>query len=124
MTSREAFEYFVKQSLSPAKAERYAALMGKRKGEDRILASFDHEFEPAIRADVVRTSDYRSVWNKPCYIFHRSREFGADAATVRAARDELAMDDGWLILLTDGTAAIFRPESRWDSECMIVAAQS
>lgn len=121
MTSREALEQFVRKVLLPAKADRYASLIGKRKGEDRILASLDHEFEPAIRPNVIRSSDYRNVWHKPCFIFHRSREFGADAPSVQQARDELAMDDGWLILLADGTAAVFRPESRWDAECLIAA---
>lgn len=119
MTARQAFECFVRRVLLPAKAERYASLIGKRKGEDRILASLDHEFEPAIQENVIRTSDYKNVWNKPCFIFHRSCDFGAAAQTVREALDQLAMDEGWLILLTDDSSAIFRPESRWNAECLI-----
>lgn len=56
----------------------------------------------------------------PCFVFHESLGFGVEFASVREAYDKLSLEDGWLILLRDGSAGIHRPEARWDDEKLIV----
>ena len=44
-----------------------------------------------------------------------------DSRAVRDAYEKLSVEDSWLILLTDASAGIHRPEARWDDEKLIVA---
>jgi hypothetical protein len=124
MTAGEALGGFVHRVLTRSKAQRFAFLIGSRKGEQRILSSLDHDFELAIRADVEQPENFSPIWDKPCYIFHASRPFGTEAPTVQEAYEELSPLDGWLILTQDGSAAIFRPEGRWDTERLLSATHS
>lgn len=94
-------------------------LASSKKGQRRALDGLCHDFEPAVRDAAVCTKDYSRLWGKPCYAFHPRVGFGGEFSTVRDANDELALDDGWLIVLQDGSAGIHRPEARWDDEKLI-----
>lgn len=119
MTPTEAFTNFVHRCLIAAKRDRYAGLASTEKGRPKILNALCHEFERAINPKSVRSRNYDNLWKQPCFVFHTSHGFGAEFATVREAYDALQSDDSWLILLTDGAAGIYRPESRWDDEKLI-----
>jgi hypothetical protein len=119
MSAQEAFVEFVKHVLVPAKAARFAAIAETKKGKQRILDGLCHELGPAIRADSVRHSSYDVIWNSPCYVFHSPLGFGVEFTSVREAYDALSGNDGWLILLRDASAAIYRPEAKWDDERLI-----
>ena len=57
MKSEEAFAKFVKGALVPAKARRYLALYGSKKGQAKILADLYHGFDDAVKAEVVRAGE-------------------------------------------------------------------
>jgi hypothetical protein len=121
MEATAAFVNFIRRVLTPAKAQRFAALVGKEKGQKRILKGLYHEFEPAIRANAIRKEPYDRVWDQPCFVFAESQGFGVEYASVREAYEEVASYDGWLIVLQDGSAGIHRPEDRWDAEKMLAS---
>lgn len=121
MDAREAFSIFTGRVLERANATRLAALLGTLKGERRILERLHNDFAAALQSHVTICNDYSAVWDVPCYIFCLGTPFGESAKTVKKAYDALALREGWLILLQDGSAAIFRPENHWDREMLIIA---
>jgi len=124
MTVEKAFKTFAKRVMQPARAARYTSLLATAKGKRRILASLDHALEMAILPNAIGSQDYSSVLDKPCFVFHSPRPFGDSASSVRQALSELSLTDGWLILVNDGSAAVLRPEGRWDAERLIAATLS
>ena len=121
MQCREAFRRFVRSCLVTEKAARYVELSATKRGRDRFLAGLFHEFESTVRPDAVRGSDYGPIRERPCFVFYEPLGFGVEFPTVREACDRLSSEDGWLIVLRDGSAGIHRPEARWDHEMLIVA---
>ena len=119
MDAQQAFTQFVQRCLSPEKARRFTELCASKKGQRKVLASLYHEFEPFIRSGAVRVGVYDSLWSDSCFVFHEPLGFGVVFASVREAYDHLTVDDGWLILLRDASAGIYRPEARWDDETLI-----
>ena len=71
--------------------------------------------KPAAR----RGQDYTSVDQLPCFVFH-AQDFGQRFETVSAAREHLAGEDGWLIVLSEGSGGIHRPEDDWDAETLLL----
>jgi hypothetical protein len=124
MNATEAFVTFVTRALTTAKARKFAVLASSKKGQIKALDGLYHDFEPAVRNFAICPKDYSKVWEKPCYAFHARVGFGAEFSTVRHAYDDLAMDDNWLIVLQDGSAAIHRPEARWYDEKLIEGLQT
>ena len=120
MDATQAFTYFVRHCLSHERALRLTALVGSERGERKILDGLYHEFMPANRPDRVRSQDYEHVLDESCFVYSASMGFGAVFSTVREALLRLSAEDGWLILLTDGSAGIHRPEDRWDDEVLIL----
>ena len=119
MNAIEAFVTFANRVLVREKSARFAAIASTTKGQRRILNALCHEFESAIREDIARRSD-RSQWRHvPCYVFHSSLDFGTVFSTVDEAYDKLSLDDGWLIVLQDGSMGLYRPEARWDDEYVV-----
>ena len=116
MDAKQAFSRFVSTALKPARAARYCGLAGGAKGQIKLLASLDHDFEKAMRNDAKRGSVNRAV---RCYAYHRSVGFGAEFESVAEAYKQLGSTDGWLIVVSDGTAGIYRPEANWDGEIEI-----
>jgi hypothetical protein len=120
MNAVGAFVVFVGNALERQKAERYAALASTKKGRTKILLGLCHEFEHAIRSEVVRRSCEETFWNLPCYAYSSSLGFGQPFSRLREASDRLATEDSWLIVLQDGSGGIHRPEGRWDAQKIIV----
>ena len=111
MTAEQAFATFVIRALEPARAARFAGLVGSDRGRRRLLRSLDHDFERALRpvangGPVDRTA--------ACHAYHVSVGFGAAFGSVAEAIARLGGTDGWLVILADGSAGIYRPEGRWD----------
>ena len=119
MDAQHAFAEFVQRFFTPEKARRFSELCASKKGQRKVLAGLYHEFEPAVRSGAARKGGYDRIWSSPCFVFHKPLGFGIEVASVREAYDELSVEDGWLILLRDGSAGIHRPESRWDDEKLI-----
>jgi hypothetical protein len=119
MDAQEVFAHFVAKVLSEDKARRLLALCDSRKGRRKILSGLCHEFGPAILPRVVRKAGGEAFWSSACYVFHEPLGFGVEFASVREAYDRLAVHDGWLIIVRDGSAGIHRPEARWDDEKFI-----
>src|SRR5262245_34150804 len=119
MSAVDAFVTFVERALLPAPARRFAALAPSKQGQRKILEALCHEFEPAVRPTATRQTVEASLMDEPCFMFRDGDGFGVEFATVRRAYDHLSLVDGWLILLLDGSAGIYRPEARWDREQMI-----
>jgi hypothetical protein len=111
MDACQAFSTFVRRALTPARAERLSVLAGSANGQHKLLGTLDHDFERAIRADARRRRVDRKA---PCYAYHQSLGFGVGFPSVAAAYDHLGAVDGWLIIVSDGSAGIYRPESRWN----------
>jgi hypothetical protein len=120
MNAQQAFAKFVNKVLTRQKAERFIALSGSAKGQQKILDGLNHSFGAHIRPTAVQTGGYDSLWEKPCYVFYGPLGFGKELATVRDAHEKLSVKDGWLILLIDASKGIHRPEARWDDEKLIV----
>jgi len=112
MSAVQAFSAFVSLALTPARATRYSGLANRPKGQKRVLDSLYHDFERAIRPDAKRRAVDRRA---RCYAYHSSLGFGAEFPSVAEAYSKLGSDDGWLIIVSDGSAGIYRPESRWDA---------
>ena len=119
MDAQQTFARFVSRVLVREKAERFTALSTSKKGQRKILDGLCHEFDPAILPTAVRRNDYDALLNKPCFVFFAPMGFGVEFRAVRDAYDELSIQDSWLILLTDASAGIYRPEGRWDDEKLI-----
>jgi hypothetical protein len=119
MDAQQAFTQLVHRCLSPEKARRYAELCASKKGQRNILDGLCHQFEPAIRPDAKRAGGYDRHWGSPSFVFSKPLGFGVEFASVREAYDQLSVEDSWLILLRDASAAIHRPEARWDDEKLI-----
>lgn len=120
MDAQQAFARFVSRVLAREKAERFTSLSATKKGQRKILDGLCHEFEPAILPAAVRLKDYDAFWDKPCFVFYAPMGFGVEFSEVREAYDKLSLEDSWLMLLTDASAGIHRPEGRWDDEKLIV----
>jgi hypothetical protein len=118
MNAQQAITQFVQRCLSPEKARRFTTLCATKKGRCKVLVSLYHEFESAVRSSAIR-SGYDSLWGSPCFVFYEPQGFGVEAASVREAYDQLTVTGGWLILLCDASAGIYRPEARWDDEKLI-----
>jgi hypothetical protein len=121
MDPQQTFVRFVSRVLAPEKAERFTSLSATKKGQRKILDGLCHEFEPAILPAAVRRTDYDALLDKPCFVFYAPMGFGVEFSAVRDAYEKLSVEDSWLILLTDASAGIHRPEGRWDDETLIVA---
>ena len=121
MDAQQAFAKFVNKVLTPEKAERFIALSGSAKGQQKILVGLNHTFGAHIRPTAVQTGGYDSLWEKPCYVFYGPLGFGKEFPSLREAYEKLSIEDGWLILLMDASKGIHRPEARWDDEKHIVA---
>ena len=78
----------------------------------------DHDFERAIHPRIKRGVVNRKM---RCYAFHSSTGFGEEFPSVANAYDRLSDSDGWLIVVSDGSAGIYRPEAHWDAEVEIIA---
>jgi hypothetical protein len=121
MDAQQAFTRFVGRVLSEQKAERFTSLAATEKGQRKILDGLCHEFAPAILPSAVRRKDYDMFLDRPCFVFYAPMGFGVEFSAVRDAYEKLSLEDSWLILLTDASAGIHRPEGRWDDEKLIVA---
>lgn len=121
MTPTDAFAHFAKRVLVPSKAERFIVLASSKKGKRKVLEALCHDFEAAVLKSAIQYRDRRSFQNNPCFAFHTSCGFGASFPSFSEAYDNLSLDDGWLILGTDGSFGVYRPESRWDAEVVIAA---
>ena len=119
--AQQAFVKFVKRTVTPEKARRFAALAETKNGQRKLLDALSHEFESAIVAQAAPPSADDAIWQQPCYVFRERTGFGVDAASMREAYDELSTRDSWLIILCDSSAGIHRPEDRWDDEKFIRA---
>jgi hypothetical protein len=117
MDAAQAITRFANYALSPPRAARFSQMAASEKGRRKLLAGLDHDFENGIRSDAKSGA---IDWRASCYAFHRSLDFGAAFPSVREAYDYLGDTDGWLIVLADGSAGIYRPESHWDAERVIV----
>lgn len=117
MNAISAFSAFLGHALAPARAARYSGLAGTPKGQRKLLDSLNHDFDRAIRPNSRRGRVDRRA---PCYAYHSSVGFGAEFSAVAEACDHLSGSDGWLIVLSDGSGGIYRPEARWDAEVEIV----
>src|SRR5262245_11028703 len=111
MKAFDAFAEFVTRALVPAKAKRLTELASSKKGQRKVLDGLCHELENAIRNKAIRVEDYSQLWDQPCFVFHSRLGFGAEFETLRDAYHELALEDGWLIVMRDATTGIHRPES-------------
>jgi hypothetical protein len=83
MDAQQTFVYFINKALSPQKAERFTALAGTRKGQQKILDALCHQFKEAVRDGAIRRSNYEAFWDRQCYVFHATIGFGIEVATVR-----------------------------------------
>jgi hypothetical protein len=111
MDSQQAFIAFVTGVLLSPRARRFSTLAGNAKGQRKILAAFYHDFERAIKPNAKRVNvDRRAA----CYAYHSPLGFDVMFAAVNDALDRLGSGDGWLIVLTDGSAGIYRPEAAWN----------
>lgn len=119
MNASEAFATFVTRVLVPGKAQRFSTLALTTKGQTKILDALCHEFESSLRDTIVHRHDFSQLWRQPCFAFHAKIGFGVEFPAVRVAYEELSLDDGWLIILHDGSAGVYRPESRWDAELFL-----
>lgn len=119
LDATELFVRFVRGVLVPERAARYAALAASLKGQRKILDSLYHAFRPSIRPAAVSNERCEAFLDKPCLVFHARVGFVIEFATVRDAYERLSGDDGWLILLRDGTTGVHRPEDRWDDEVVV-----
>jgi hypothetical protein len=117
MGSNEAFTAFINCALSPAKAKRYSTLAVNAKGQRELLKCLDHDLERAIRLNARRGIVDRET---RCYAYHTSVGFGGEFPSVADAYGRLSTTDGWLIVVSDGSDGIYRPEARWDAEVEIV----
>jgi hypothetical protein len=118
MNSSQAFIHFVSRALVPAKAKRFASLASSKKSQCKVLDDLCHRFESAVITSRIG-NNFQSIRQLPCFAFHTSCGFGIEFTTVDAAYDSLSLLDGWLIVVADGSFAIYRPESRWDNEMVI-----
>ena len=119
MEANEALAIFVKRVVVSAKADRYASLANSKKGRSKVLDALCHKFEGDVRSEAVKGNKYCAIWGKPCFVFHYRKGFGIEYESVREAYDELSAEDSWLILLSDGSKGIYRPEDRWDAEVLL-----
>jgi len=113
MDAQKAFENFVSKTMLASSAERLITLSTNKKGQKKILEGLYHQFEGDIRDDAVRSLNYESLWDCPCYVFYHPVGFGVEFASVREAYDRLSSDDGCEV------TGIYRPEARWDDEMLI-----
>jgi|GEM_PF-2163829 len=120
MNAQEVFAHFVSRVLLAEKAERFTSLSTTKQGQQKILEGLCHQFEPAIRPSAIRTRNYEPLKNRPCFVFSAPMGFGVPFNTFGEAYDKLSIEDSWLIVLTDASAGIHRPEVRWDDEKLIV----
>src|SRR5580658_6393270 len=91
MNTYETFVAFVKRALIPARARRFATLAASKKGQEKVLAGLDHDFERAVRPGVGRPVGQASAGKQPCYAFHPSywfRQPHRDALHIRSNRYE------------------------------------
>jgi hypothetical protein len=121
MDAQQTFVHFVSQVLVRENVDRFTSLSATKKGQRKILDGLCHEFEPAILPATVRPKNYDALMDRPCFVFHAPMGFGIEFRAVRDAYEKLSVEDSWLILLTDASAGIYRPEGRWDDEKLIVA---
>lgn len=119
MDATAPFIVFVSRFLVPTKRRRYQELARSERGRKKLLDGLGHEFRGAIRPECMLRPSYDRLLETPCLVFHSSSGFGLPRASMRVALDELGSDDGWLILLDDGSAGAHRPEGRWDDEVLI-----
>jgi hypothetical protein len=121
MDAQQSFRLFVERCLSPEKARRFSELAATKKGQRKILDGLCHEFAPAVLPATVRQQDYSALLDRPCFVFYSPMGFGVEFGTFRDAYEKLSVEDSWLILLSDASAGVHRPEGRWDDETLIVA---
>ena len=118
MSEVDAFSIFVARALTPNRASRYSTLTGSAKGRKRLLGMLYHDFEKSMRQNVKRGNVNRAL---PCYAYHSSLGFGKEFPSVVNAYKQLCDTDSWLIVVSDGSAGIYRPEDHWDAEVEIVS---
>ena len=116
MNSNEVFVRFCNKALVAKKAMRYCELIKTKKGPIKILDMINHDIDNNIRNDTINTNINDNDMNSSCFIFHRNHDFGKQVDTLRAALDSLSQEEGWIVILENGSLAIYRPEGRWDAE--------
>ena len=121
MSPTDAFVEFASRVLVPAKAERFRGIAFSEKAQRKVLDDLCHRSEGAILESAKRGNDVQLIENLPCFAFHASCGFGKEFPTVREAMAALGREDGWLIVVSDGSAGVYRPEARWDGQVVIVA---
>jgi hypothetical protein len=117
MDATQALSAFVIRALTPERASRYSGLTGSEKGRRKLLGYLAHDFERSIRPNVKRGIVDRKA---QCFAYHSSVDFGEQFPSVAEAYERLDSDDGWLIVVSDGSAGIYRPEAHWDAEIEII----
>ncbi|MGA2230540.1 MAG: hypothetical protein ABSH22_06540 [Tepidisphaeraceae bacterium] len=122
MTAVKTFVAFARRALTPAGAARFATLATSKKGQQKVLAGLDHDFERAIRPGGGHPVGQACAGKQPCYAFHFSLGFGMPFNSIAEAYARMSGVDGWLIVSADASTGIYRPESRWDAEVLLVAA--
>lgn len=119
MTATAAFVTFCQSMLLPEKARRYEALVSKPRGQKKLLESLCHDFDHAILPNCKLGADYSSIWSCGCFVFIGPSDFGVAYDSFERAYEKLSVKDSWLIIIENGLVGVYRPENRWDSECMI-----
>jgi hypothetical protein len=117
MDAAQAFSAFVTRALTPQRASRYSGLTRTEKNRKALLGYLDHDFERSIRPNVKRGIVDRKA---QCFAYHSSVGFGMQFPSVADAYKRLDSDDSWLIVVSDGSTGIYRPEAHWDAEIEIV----
>lgn len=109
-------------TLVPSKAKRFVALAESRKGQAKLIDALAHQFGDAIKPEAVVADVSPRMRKAACYGFHADLRFGECFSSLDEAVDALAVEDGWLIVLADGSAGMYRPEADWDGTCVIAAS--
>jgi hypothetical protein len=114
MENISALKTFLKGAIAEDKSRRYLSLLDTKNGNKKLIDELHHQFESHIRGEKVVHSFDKRLMEKPCFIYGGNRSFGMPHNSITEAYDLLSHEDSWLIVSTDGTIGIFRPEDRWD----------
>ena len=116
--ARETLVQFLHEALA-MKRDRLCMFASKPKTQHKFLDELHHGFGSYIASSVVVSDLPPSAWSAPALAFDGSGQFSEPFKSIREAWDSLDLNQGVLVISTDGRFGLWCDHHKWDDRVCV-----